>query len=427
MRAKAPPTITVVEVPIDDLRQDAANPRRIGDAELEALTRSVRQYGLVQPILARGEDNTVIRGHQRLLAARLDAPTESVAIWGSGEEVIWIEGEPAMVYGPTGTGKTTLLEQLVLASVGVRAPELLGQLVAPRRRWLYLALDRPAQIKRSFKRMVSESDRAILDDRLVFHDGPLDFDVGQEPERLLALAQEVDADTVTIDSLKDAAGGLEKSEVGQAVNRAHQLLVSNGIELIVNHHPRKAQVGNSKPKTIDDVFGSCFIVDGCGSVILLWGAPGDAIVELSHLKQPRDSVGPWTLVHDHEAGVTTLDEKVDAFTIITASKGISAEGIARQLFKTERPTRAQTENARRKAQSLAKKGFATERAGTTGGKDGGSPALFFRVDSVHAPFTDRPSSDSKSVHESVHGVHAPTVHVSALSIERADVTVMSTR
>ena len=52
------------------MRPDPANPRRISDQELEALTRSIREFGLVDPIIARREDKTVIGGHQRLLAAR---------------------------------------------------------------------------------------------------------------------------------------------------------------------------------------------------------------------------------------------------------------------------------------------------------------------------------------------------------------------
>jgi DNA modification methylase len=62
--------VTVEEVAIDQLRPDPANPRRIGDDELDALTRSLRQFGFVQPVLARREDQVVIGGHQRLVAAR---------------------------------------------------------------------------------------------------------------------------------------------------------------------------------------------------------------------------------------------------------------------------------------------------------------------------------------------------------------------
>jgi ParB-like chromosome segregation protein Spo0J len=62
--------IAITQVPISELRPDPANPRRIGDQELESLTRSIREFGLVDPIIARREDKTVIGGHQRLIAAR---------------------------------------------------------------------------------------------------------------------------------------------------------------------------------------------------------------------------------------------------------------------------------------------------------------------------------------------------------------------
>ncbi len=62
--------LAVEQVPIDQLRADPANPRRISEEELEALTRSLRQFGFVEPVLARKEDGTVIGGHQRLVAAR---------------------------------------------------------------------------------------------------------------------------------------------------------------------------------------------------------------------------------------------------------------------------------------------------------------------------------------------------------------------
>jgi DNA modification methylase len=62
--------MTLAEVPIDQLRPDPANPRRISDEELDSLERSIRSFGFVQPVLARKEDGVVIGGHQRLLAAR---------------------------------------------------------------------------------------------------------------------------------------------------------------------------------------------------------------------------------------------------------------------------------------------------------------------------------------------------------------------
>ena len=63
----------VVEVAIDDLRPDPAN-RRISPAQLEALTRGIREFGLVQPIISRLEDKTVIGGRQRLRRGNSVAP-----------------------------------------------------------------------------------------------------------------------------------------------------------------------------------------------------------------------------------------------------------------------------------------------------------------------------------------------------------------
>jgi hypothetical protein len=62
--------LTIEQVPIDLLRPDPANPRCIGEEELDSLERSIRQFGFVQPVLVRREDQTVIGGHQRLVAAR---------------------------------------------------------------------------------------------------------------------------------------------------------------------------------------------------------------------------------------------------------------------------------------------------------------------------------------------------------------------
>jgi len=62
--------LQIVHLPIDDLKPDPANPRRIADEEQDALTRGIREFGLVQPIVVRRENLVVIGGHQRLIAAR---------------------------------------------------------------------------------------------------------------------------------------------------------------------------------------------------------------------------------------------------------------------------------------------------------------------------------------------------------------------
>jgi ParB-like chromosome segregation protein Spo0J len=81
MTTSSLPSLILAEVPIDDLRPDPANPRRISEDELDALERSLRQFGFVQPVLARREDQTVIGGHQRLVAARRLGLTTVPVTW----------------------------------------------------------------------------------------------------------------------------------------------------------------------------------------------------------------------------------------------------------------------------------------------------------------------------------------------------------
>ncbi len=79
------PALEVESVPIERLHPDPANPRRISDDELDdeldALERSLRQFGFVQPVLARREDAVVIGGHQRLVAARRLGLTNVPVTW----------------------------------------------------------------------------------------------------------------------------------------------------------------------------------------------------------------------------------------------------------------------------------------------------------------------------------------------------------
>jgi DNA modification methylase len=63
-------SFVVEDVPIDSLVLDPANPRQIDAAMLDALSASVREFGMVQPVIARRVDRTIIAGHQRLVAAR---------------------------------------------------------------------------------------------------------------------------------------------------------------------------------------------------------------------------------------------------------------------------------------------------------------------------------------------------------------------
>jgi hypothetical protein len=97
----------------------------------------------------------------------LDTDPTPQPLWGDGDQVLWADGESLVIDGPQGVGKTTLAQQLALGRAGFDVhTKLLGFPIIPgQRRVLYLAMDRPKQAARSFRRMVGEAWRAELDER----------------------------------------------------------------------------------------------------------------------------------------------------------------------------------------------------------------------------------------------------------------------
>lgn len=289
----------------------------------------------------------------------LDGSEIPPAVWGRGTEVLMAEGEALVLAGVQGTGKSTIAQQFALGRAGFEEhAELFGLPVVPgRRRVLYLAMDRPRQIARSFRRMVGESWRDGLDDRLVIWQGPPPLDLAAHPSVLREMARDADADTVIVDSLKDAAVGLTDDAVGAGWNRARQAALADGVELLELHHGRKGQNGVKRDRlTLDDVYGSTWITSGAGSVLLLSGEPGDPVVSLHHVKQPLDEVGPLQIVHDHTSGRSSIYSSADLVAIAGARGGITAVDAAVALFGAEKPSAAEREKARRKLEQLARAG-----------------------------------------------------------------------
>lgn len=295
----------------------------------------------------------------------LDVPADVPAVWGSGTSVLWAAGEALMLVGPQGVGKTTLAGQLILGRLGLTT-KALGQPVVPgSRRVLWIAADRPRQAQRSFHRLVRPEHREALADRLVVWKGPPPRDFAQDTSLMRQMCDEADADTVLIDSVKDVAVGLAKDEIGAAYNRARQLAITGGVEVLELHHQTKrGGDGMGKPNTIADVYGSVWITAGAGSVVLLWGDPGDPIVGMKHLKQPAEEVGPYKLRHDHTTGTTAVHHGVDLLQAVRDERdaGLTAKDAARLLFDTQEPSDNEVEKARRRLDKLAKDGAVRKHA-----------------------------------------------------------------
>lgn len=353
-------------------------------------------YSEVPPPAEPPADEPHANGPRRSWVSRMvsggtfiyDQPPGIPAVWGERERVIWAEGEALMICGPQGVGKTTLTGQLLRGLIGISDDLVLGLPVADSGKVLYLAMDRPRQISRSLRRTFTDTEREQVEERLVVLKGPPPEDVATNTGHLLNLAEDAEADVVIVDSLKDAALGLSKDDVGAAYNRARQALLNSGRQVLELHHVTKAK--RDGPLAIADIYGSTWLTSGAGSVVALDGHPGDPIVTFSHLKQPADDLGRMRLFHDQTTGTMTVEDRVDPVALAAAhgDRGLSARDAAMKLADTLHPTPSDIAKARRQLERLTERGLLTERRGTKGGADGGTPTVWVKAPDRLRPITN---------------------------------------
>jgi hypothetical protein len=350
------------EMTVDDwLAGEESQPESEGDGAQERITPY--DFGRLRP----GGDWII------------DAPKTVPAVWGRDDEVLWSEGEPMMLCGPPGVGKTTIEGQVIYAQLGL-LDGVLGLPVVRAERILILAMDRPQQIRRSLNRLARPEWRDELNERVVIWPGPPPADMAKDELLLIDMARAAKADAVWLDSVKDAAIGLSDDAVGAAVNRAVQRVVADDIQIAVTHHQRKTGRDGGKPQKLEDVYGSVWLTGGMGSVVLLWGEAGAPVVELLHLKQPAGEVGPLTLIHHHLEGTTSVDRGPSDPLHVLAMRpnGITADELARLDHPTANEiSKAMREKARRKLDALERKGMVRKVAGGRGGSDDRNPSRYF--------------------------------------------------
>lgn len=299
-------------------------------------------------------------------AFALDIPRDIPAVWGDDQgRVMWAQGEALMLVGPPGVGKSTVGGQLVAARLGLLR-EVLGLPVqAGQRRLLYIAADRPSQIARSLRRTLDRDGwHNVVREKVIVWRGPPPGDFGAKPDLLLAMARDADADTVVVDSLKDVCSGLTEDIPAAGYQRARNLLLREGVELLELHHLTKYGPNGVAPTELQNVYGNQQIIGGAGSVVLLWGKAGDIQVRLTHLKPVQEVVGPWTVIHDHSVGMSTVEKGPDLVRLAAAAPaGLTVPDAAKQLFFTAKPSKNEIERARRALQQLVKKGRLLEGRG----------------------------------------------------------------
>ena len=143
--------------------------------------------------------------------------------------------------------------------------------------------------------------------------------------------------------------------------------------------PSSATRRAGRRPSVADIYGSAWITNGTGSIILLTGDPGDPIVGFLHLRAPANTVGPYKLIHDQDAGTFDIHDQTDLLSIARASgiHGVTATAAASAIFDATKPTTPQVEKARRRLDKLVDKGLVQRVEGSKGGVQGGTPTVWY--------------------------------------------------
>jgi replicative DNA helicase len=109
---------------------------------------------------------------------------------------------------------------------------------------------------------------------------------------------------------------------------------------------------------------------------MIWGEAGDPVVEMNHLKQPDEPVGPLTIVHDHAIGHSRVEARANEYTVVMSSpKGSSLAMVATEVYGDAE--RKSVEMARRKLDRMVNEGKVHRVEAGTGR---GHSALYFPID-----------------------------------------------
>lgn len=236
-----------------------------------------------------------------------ERPIPRMVMGRDHDKILWANQEPLMVVAETGQGKSTLLQNIIKAGIGL-LPDVAGFQVRQFHRVLYLVMDRPEQARHSFARLVQPDEVDVWNEKVIIHHGSAPFTLNQTKFWLREAAEAADADCVVTDSLMNITNGMSDDEEGTKINEAHQDCCRGGIQLALAHHPRKRMPQDvKKAYSLDDVYGSKFIAGGCGSVLFIhsWvDEPGmTSTFAIEQVKSPAGKVEIPPLRVDRRTGL----------------------------------------------------------------------------------------------------------------------------
>ena len=194
-----------------------------------------------------------------------------------------------VVSGKPGVGKTQLTIQ-ALIHIALGKPFLGWDITAPRK-VAFISMEMgQAEVKVFMEEMdsiLSEEDRALMHANfLIIPIGQtLMFDNTADQKKIENFLETYKPEVVGVDSLsKTTLGSLEEATVKKVMDFADRIRMNHDCSVVFIHHDRKAQIGNKRPKNLEDIYGSFYITATATTVLGMWQSDKTYEIELNYLK-----------------------------------------------------------------------------------------------------------------------------------------------
>lgn len=240
-----------------------------------------------------------------------------------------------VVSGAPGVGKTQLtLQMLIHMAIG---KPMLGWEIGPPRKVAFVSMEMGvAEIKIFLEEMesiLSPEEVELLDQNfsIVPIGQSLLFDQAADKKKIEQFLDVYKPEVTAFDSLsKTTTSSLEEAAVKGVMDFADQIRMNYDSSVIFIHHNRKGQVGNRKPKQLEDIYGSFYITATATTVIGLWSNNKSFLIEMDYLKVRLAKAPDTTIMSRTPRGlmfeaVTGVDGLVNSEEVTSAGQIESSE------------------------------------------------------------------------------------------------------
>jgi KaiC/GvpD/RAD55 family RecA-like ATPase len=194
-----------------------------------------------------------------------------------------------VVSGKPGVGKTQLTIQALL-HIALGKPFLGWDITAPRK----VAFISMEMGQAEIKVFMEEMDSILsIEDRELLHANFLIIPIGQtlmfdstaDQKKIETFLDVYKPEVAGFDSLsKTTLGSLEEATVKKVMDFADRIRMNYDCSVVFIHHDRKAQIGNKRPKNLEDIYGSFYITATATTVLGMWQSDKTYEIELNYLK-----------------------------------------------------------------------------------------------------------------------------------------------